>query len=273
MEVKKINLIYFSPTRTTQQVLEGFSAAFLGKEFRNIDMTYPGNQPAIDIPKDELAIIGVPVYAGRVAPIAVDRLKLIRGKGTPAVIVVVYGNREYEDALIELKNITEEIGFKPLAGCTFIGEHSFSEEKTPIAASRPDIEDLQTAKQYGVKIWNYIQDTQDFEGISELKVPGNTPYKDGLGFLPFSPVVNVELCSRCGECIPVCPTGAISLNDEVEVDVDICIFCCSCKKSCPEAVISIEALPIKEKAMWLSQNCSDRKEPELFLPNMSTVSR
>ena len=267
MDVRKINLIYFSPTRTTQQVLEGFSTAFPGKEFRGVDITYPDNQQTIDIPADELAIIGVPVYAGRVAPVAVDRLKLIQGNGTPAVIVVVYGNREYEDALIELKDIAEDIGFKPVAACTFIGEHSFSEEKTPIAAGRPDSEDLQVAKQYGAKIVNYVEGTQDLARIEELKVPGNMPYKDGMGNLPFSPVVNTELCTLCGECIPVCPTGAISLQDEVEFEVETCIFCCSCKKSCPEEAISIEAPPIKEKATWLSQNCANRKKPELFLPD------
>jgi ferredoxin len=265
MDVRKINLIYFSPTRTTQQVLDGFSASFPDKEFTNVDMTYPDNIPSINIPADELAIIGVPVYAGRVAPAAANRLKLIQGNGTPAVIVVVYGNREYEDALIELKGIAEDIGFKPLAACTFIGEHSFSEEETPIAAGRPDIEDLQVAKQYGAEIWKVIQTAQDLEGIGDLNVPGNIPYKDGVGNLPFSPSVNVGLCTHCGECVTACPTGALSLNDEVEIDVGTCIFCCSCKKSCPEAAISIEAPPIREKTTWLSQNCSDRKEPQLFL--------
>lgn len=265
MQISKIDLICFSPTRTTHQVLKGISRGFPGKAVEDIDITYPGNTSTRLIPSDELAIIGVPVYAGRVAPLAAERLKRIEGKNTPAVIVVVYGNREYEDALLELKDLVEASGFIPLAGCTFIGEHSYSEDETPIGAGRPDEEDLEDAHNYGSRISTILNNISQIDNIGELQVPGNRPYKDGLGNMPFGPVVDMEICSRCGECLAGCPTGAISLSDQIDIEITMCIFCCSCKKSCPEMAISIEAQPIREKMVWLSQNCSKRKKPQLFL--------
>ena len=125
-----------------------------------------------------MAIIGVPVYAGRVAPLAVKRLAAIQGNNTPAVIVVTYGNREFEDALIELRDITEKAAFSPLAACTFIGEHSFSGSKTPIAAARPDSVDLATAEAFGVKILARLAALEDVKAETSLDVPGDIPYKD-----------------------------------------------------------------------------------------------
>lgn len=62
---------------------------------------------------------------------------------------VMYGNREYEDALLELNNIVVEAGFQPVAGGAFIDEHSFENDSTPIAKGRPDIKDLQKATEFG----------------------------------------------------------------------------------------------------------------------------
>jgi hypothetical protein len=55
--------------------------------------------------QDELVLIGVPVYAGRVPLEAVAKLRRLRVDRVPAVIIVVYGNREIEDALLELKDL------------------------------------------------------------------------------------------------------------------------------------------------------------------------
>ena len=41
---------------------------------------------------------------------------------TPAVLVVVYGNRAYDDALLELSDIATGAGFVPLAAGAFVGE-------------------------------------------------------------------------------------------------------------------------------------------------------
>ena len=48
------------------------------------------------------------VYAGRVPALAVERLKGIKTSGVKCVIVAVYGNRAYEDALVEMQDVATE---------------------------------------------------------------------------------------------------------------------------------------------------------------------
>lgn len=265
MKISKIWLISFSPTRTSKKIVDAIASGLQGIPCEGIDLTYPNTIPELQFGPDELVIIGVPVYAGRVAPLAVKRLATLQGSNTPAVITVTYGNREFEDALIELIDLVGKAAFSPLAGGAFIGEHSFSGPETPIAKERPDSADLAIAKAFGVKIMEKISMAEE-QGITDsLEVPGDSPYRDGMGPLPFTPAVNQSECTQCGECLATCPTGAISLETSIELDSNLCIFCCACIKICPEAALEIAAEPIQQKRQWLYENCSERKEPELFL--------
>lgn len=103
------------------------------------------------MPSHALAVITVPVYGGHVAPLALERMKELHADGAPAVVVVVYGNRAYEKALVELDAFVTKLGFKVIAGATFVGEHSYSSEKYPVASGRPDADDLEYAKLFGEK--------------------------------------------------------------------------------------------------------------------------
>ena len=157
MNIDNLHLIYFSPTQTTKKVLNAIADGFNPEAVRHSDLTLPdsirskesGEKIRID---DGLTIIGVPVYAGRVAPVAVERIRRFMADGVPAVLVVLYGNREFEDALRELKDLAVEAGFRPFAGGAFIGEHSFADSKFPIACRRPDQEDLKKCFEFGALI-------------------------------------------------------------------------------------------------------------------------
>ena len=70
----------------------------------------------------DLLLIGVPVYMGRVPALIHEWLVSLRLHQTPTVCVVVYGNRVYEDALLELTDIVRGCGGIPIAGGAFIGE-------------------------------------------------------------------------------------------------------------------------------------------------------
>ena len=76
--------------------------------------------------RKDIVIVGVPVYAGRVPNVLLKYLNTMSGNGALAIAVVLYGNRNYDDALLELKDILEANGFKVIAGGAFIGEHAFS---------------------------------------------------------------------------------------------------------------------------------------------------
>lgn len=264
MNRSTVRVIYFSPTGTSKSVVQaiadGFEGMIGGEE---IDLTYPDYKANTEIGKSDLAVIGVPVYSGRVPELAARRLKEIKGNGSSAVIVAVYGNREYEDALVELRNIVVDMGFQVVAAAAFIGEHSFSTTELPIAAGRPDTEDLDKARGFGRSIRQLLALPQKSRA-REFNIPGNVPYKEGMKNLPFTPIVDHATCSQCGTCVENCPSGAISLTDLIVMDVDSCILCASCIKICPDEAVSFESTPMAERIVALNENCSVRKEPELF---------
>lgn len=265
MKLDKIWTVSFSPTSNSKRVVNAIASGIQGIPVKHIDLTYPDAVSAMQFGTKDLVVIGVPVYAGRVAPLAVKRLQGIVGNNTPAVLVVTYGNREFEDALIELKDITENVMFRPIAAGAFIGEHSFSGTATPIAAGRPDSQDLKIAESFGVDIGKKLETLVAFAAGHCPEIPGNHPYKEGMGQLPFSPTLRETQCTQCASCISACPTGAISLKSTIEIDRSLCILCCSCIKNCPEDALEMDAAPLKQKRQWLYEQCRERKEPQLYL--------
>lgn len=265
MKINKIRSIFFSPTGTSKAVVTAIVAGLPGIPTAALDLTPPGERQPHRFGSDELAVIGVPVYAGRVASLAVERLRTLQGDKTPAVIVVIYGNRAFDDALIELRDIAVAAGFRPIAAGAFIGEHSFSGADTPIAAGRPDSTDLAAATDFGAHILAKLDRLQDIESARFPIIPGATPYREGMKPLPFTPAIRESACTLCGACLEVCPSGAISLADRIKCDSDRCIFCCACIKTCPENALFIDAAPLQQTRQWLVDHCTARKDPEIFI--------
>jgi ferredoxin len=242
MNIHSVKLVYFSPTMTTKHVVEGIAKGIQDGPIEYIDLTPPtAKKQEFKEFHSELAIIGTPVYGGRVPIDAVSRLQRLRAHDTPAVVVVVYGNRAYDDALLELRNIASEIGFKPFAGGAFIGEHSFNSEETPISSGRPDVKDIEKAVEFGKKIREKIEKTKEMEDLTSLHVSGNYPYRERTQLLEaVFPIVKEELCSMCGKCAEVCPTATITLVTSVMIKQDTCIRCFACVKNCPTNAIIFE---------------------------------
>lgn len=115
MTVNEARLIYFSPTHTSKQVAEAIVHGTGIKNVVSMNLTLQTVEETV-IPTSALAVIVVPVYGGHVAPLAMERLESIRGLDTPAVLVVVYGNRAYEKALMELDAFAIPHGLKVIAG-------------------------------------------------------------------------------------------------------------------------------------------------------------
>ena len=265
MNIESTGLIFFSPTNTTKKIVEGIAQGLQGTSKQYFDLTPPGAsvQTNQEFTQD-LAIIGAPVYAGRLPTVMLSRFNHLKGNGRPAVLVVVYGNRAYEDALIELRNVAIDAGFKPIAAGAFIGEHSYSTEDKPIAIDRPDDGDMAKAHAFGRAIFKKIQTAQTMPD-GPLQVPGNFPYKEVQMRASIVPSVNESLCSRCGECVPVCPTGAIDREDPLSTSKELCIRCCACVKACPNNAKAFDDAGITQFTEWLYTNCGDRKEPEIYL--------
>lgn len=271
--IKKINTMYFSATDTTKKVVCSIGKKIsqnIDKEIsiNSIDFTLPkARKKAVSFTNQDVLIIGVPVYAGRVPNVLLKYLNSITGNGALAVPVVVYGNRNYDDALIELKDILELNGFKVIGGGAFIGEHSFS--KT-LAKNRPDEEDMDIARDFANQIYTKII-TQD--KIQTVVVNGAKPYrkhyipknKDGIAvdIRKVTPKTNSN-CNDCKICAHICPMGSIDFEDVSKLN-GICIKCGACIKKCPIDAKYYDDEDYLRHKHELEDNFTYRREPELFL--------
>ncbi|MBI5205560.1 MAG: 4Fe-4S binding protein [Nitrospirae bacterium] len=270
MKIESLKLVYFSPTGTTKKIIEIIAKGINHSAVETVDITQPeGRKQQLRTSENELLIIGVPVYFGRAQTKAIEWLNTMKAHNTPTVCIVVYGNRAYDDALLELKDTTIKNGGIPVACAAFIGEHSFSDSETPIAAGRPDAEDLSRAQLFGEKIREKILSIPSINHIADITVHGNYPYidmvesKKRLSSVGFIAVDNN--CSHCGDCAQNCPVSAIDPESSVLIDTKKCILCRACIKKCPANARKINNDMIKNIALRLSQTCQERKEPIYFL--------
>lgn len=267
-----INAFYFSPTGTTGKVAarlaEELSRSLgIEKGVRTIDFTLPDKREMqYDFAEDDLVVVGVPVIAGRVPNVLLKFMNTVRGNNASAVALVVYGNRNYDDALVELKDLLEKAGFNVAAGCAFIGEHSFS---NVLAKGRPDAEDMNLAEDFAAKISEKIKSGTD----SSLEVKGNKNYssyykprdREGntVDFRKIVPKTGPS-CTGCKICAGVCPMGSIDMEDPSNI-LGICIKCCACVKNCPSQAKYFDDGNFVRHRQELEDEFKDRKEPELFL--------
>ncbi len=266
MNINSAKLIYFSPTQTTRKVIEAIAHGVQPVTIEHLDLTPPGARTR-KLPEmhDGPVIIGSPVYSGRLPAEAVFRLRRLTGNGVPAVIVVVYGNRAYEDTLLELRDLVVETGFKPVAAGAFIGEHSYSTNATPIAVRRPDADDLRKAREFGEMIRVKLKTIREAGEVPPIGVPGHFPYKERGTLSSISPVTDETVCAKCEKCASVCPTAAITVRDTVVTDRSACIRCCACVKTCSTGARMMDDPRIRQVAEQLSMNCRGREEPETYV--------
>ncbi len=249
----------FSPTGGTAKIAEAIAEG-TGLSHKLTDVTLRKHREIATVFSPEaLVLLAVPVYFGRVERHAAEAISSIQGQGQPAILVVNYGNRHYDDALLELHSLAVNAGFVPIAAGAFVSEHSFSTPESPMAAGRPDQRDLEQAKLFGVEVMRSLA-----KGVSLLaSVPGNTPYK-AYPDVHRAPVQHTP-CAMCGLCVDQCPVDAISVNgDEINTDEQLCILCQACVKGCPEGARIDSAPGAKETREKLGPYVKNRREPEMF---------
>lgn len=241
--MKTVHAVYFSPTGTTRTVVL-LTAQVISKD---LDLpsavhdftTPPGRKGVLSFGPEDLVIIGLPVYAGRLPNLLLPYLNTLQGGGATAIPLVLFGNRAYDDGLLELGLLLEKQGFHLLAAAAFVGEHAFSDL---LGAGRPDRRDLRAIRRFAADAAEKIKGGAPRRSIwallgeepRDLK-PYYTP-RDRAGhpinILKVKPQLDPAKCIDCGRCVTLCPMGSIDPEDVSRIP-GVCIKCGACIKGCP----------------------------------------
>lgn len=250
MTINQIFKIYFSPTGTTEKVVSALTDALaeklgLKEQVYVYDFTQPDGRTYFpELGEDDLVIFGMPTYAGRLPNLMLPYLKeFVKGSGALAIPVATFGNRNFDNSLIELRDILETNGFHTVAAAACSCEHSFSCE---LGAGRPDEEDLAQIRDFAGRIVSKLVEIEkQYTEAAPVQVPGIPADQNHGGYYQprdrhgvsidirkVKPLTDTEKCTQCGFCAEICPMGAIDPQDVSQVP-GICIKCGACEKKCP----------------------------------------
>ncbi len=250
----KLYHMVFSPTGGTRKVAAAIIGGLEGEAVK-VDLTDPDFH-TVSLTKEDVAVISVPSYGGRVPAVAVERLAQVNGQGARAILVCVYGNRAYEDTLAELEDTAKQAGFRVVAAVAAVAEHSIARQ---FAAGRPDAQDVKQLADFARQIQAKLSSGEP----GEPAIPGSRPYKKaaGVGMAPKP----TKACIKCGVCAAECPVQAIDQGNPKKVDQKACISCMRCVAVCPHHARRVNPILLSVAGLALKKVCSGRKECELFL--------
>ena len=248
--------ITFSPTGGTQRVADRLAES-MNETYVSVDLCDPHfDADSLSLTENDLCIVSAPSFGGRVPALAAERMAAINGNGALAVPVAVYGNREYEDTLIEMKTILTGQGFRCVAAVAAVAEHSMLRQ---YAAGRPDADDLKELSEFAKRVMDAVASGR----ISpDLPVPGNFPYRQMGSFL--KPEVTEE-CMGCGVCADMCPAGAIPSDNPQETNFAACISCVRCVSLCPVQARRLNPETLEAVNGRIGKALSGHKKNELFI--------
>lgn len=243
--------IIFSPTGGTERVADILGRRW-GESTTKIDLSDSGvdfSRCVID--KEDQVLVAMPSFGGRAPAVAIERLKKIPGNGAKCTLVCVYGNRAYEDTLVEMEDAANESGFRVVAAVAAVAQHSILPQ---YAAGRPDAADQKQLEAFAEQIGAKAE--------AAGSIPGGRPYKKagGAGLVPKP----TKACVKCGLCAQRCPVQAIDPVSFV-ADSKKCIGCMRCAEQCPQHARKVNGAMVAVAAAAIKTACSVRKENELFL--------
>lgn len=251
-----IYTITFSPTGGTKKVADRLAKNF-GPEVREIDLTgAAADYTRFSFSGDDICIVAVPSFGGRVPVPAVSRLASMAGNGARAVLAAVYGNRAYDDTLLELKDVLTGAGFRCAAAVAAVAEHSIMRQ---FAGGRPNQKDLEELDRFACQ----IKEAMEKGPSGDVRVPGNRPYRVYRG-VPLAPKAG-KGCTGCGLCAERCPVGAIPASAPSQTDRERCVSCMRCVGICPVGARTVNRMLLAGAARKLKKACVEPKKNELFL--------
>ena len=260
MTHSQLSTIYFSATATTEKCVKAVAQAIGIPTSTSINLA-DRNAPALPhFGAGDVVVAGMPVYGGRIPAPAAEKLKSVAGGGAKAIAIVVYGNRDYDDALLELTDLLTERGFTVVAAAAFIGQHSIFPK---VGTSRPDDDDMALLGEFGRKCAAAL--TADTAAApAPLAIKGHRPYKH-YGGVPLHPAGDEGKCSKCSRCVELCPAAAIDAATPWATDPGKCIACGRCIAVCSHSARKYKGLKYANVAMLFKKSFGKRKAPEMYV--------
>lgn len=251
---EKVTAAWFSPTGGTSTYVRETARAMAAAP-EEWDLTRPEvRQKGRSFGADEILVLGVPVYYGRV-PEVEDLVSGLTGTDTPVVLLAVYGNRAIDDALLELADLCAARGFRPVAAGEFIAPHTFSAK---IGTGRPNESDRESARELGCRALAKLEQP-DWQ---PAELPGNRPYR-GFQRAPFYPEGEAS-CVSCGACVRACPVEAISASDPKQTDGERCLRCLACVHACPTGSRAVRGMAFEATRQKLEHLLQEPRQPKLY---------
>lgn len=253
----KVYRIFFSPTGGTKKAAEALTDTWDG-DLIDIDLIKARDQlRTIEFSADDVVFAAVPSFGGRIPSVIYGLLEGVSGNQARTVLTAVYGNRAYEDTLIELKNALENAGFCCIVAVACNAEHSIMHQ---YGVGRPDAQDIRELREFSAKIKSSIENGTY---SSSLRIPGNFPYRE-YGGVPMKPKAR-KSCTDCGICAAECPADAIPADKPSFTDKEKCISCMHCISVCPVQARSLNKMMVNAGAAAMKKLFAERKGNELFL--------
>ena len=247
--------VYFSGRGTTKRYAEAMAEG-TGKIAVSYDWRKQEERIPLTFSHDDLLLFSMPVYGGFIPRFTAELIPLLKGSSTPAVILAVYGNRDYDDALIQMRDLLEKQGFAVKAAGAVVAEHSIF---PTVASGRPDDNDINEVKDFAAHAVRTIKED------GEPEIPGRKDW-DSSAFkgTPFHPEADGR-CTGCLTCVKACPVSAISKTDPRHTDAERCISCGACIISCPAGARGYWKKEYEEARASFESKCSIRRENIFWL--------